>query len=299
MEGGWQEQHDVLRNDVDQMTGKLDRVLEILANLNRPPPPVVVENAAVIGPIPPRDPSSSNVPWPPYGLPIGYTPPGYMPPLTEGPTIAQAIQVHVGNNTEVPANQPGAPQAQLGRATPQENIEDPRNAYQDLANMCLVPDLVLPQKFKVPDFEKYKGLSCPKSHLYMQLEGSRIRSWRDLVNAFVRQYQYNVDMAPSRTQLQNMSQKDDESFKVYAQRWRELAAQVRPPLLETELVDMFTNTLKGVYFERMVGSVSSGFSDLVKIRERIENGIKSGKIFVASGNQNAMKKSSDNFSERK
>ncbi|PNY02757.1 hypothetical protein L195_g026076, partial [Trifolium pratense] len=26
----------------------------------------------------------------------------------------------------------------------------------DLANMCLVPDLVLPPKFKVPDFEKYK-----------------------------------------------------------------------------------------------------------------------------------------------
>ncbi|MCI65042.1 gag-protease polyprotein, partial [Trifolium medium] len=37
----------------------------------------------------------------------------------------------------------------------------------DLANMCLVPDLVFPPKFKVPDFEKYKGLSCPKSHLVM------------------------------------------------------------------------------------------------------------------------------------
>ncbi|MCI58821.1 hypothetical protein A2U01_0080076, partial [Trifolium medium] len=31
----------------------------------------------------------------------------------------------------------------------------------DLANMCLVPNVVLPPKFKVPDFEKYKGLSCP------------------------------------------------------------------------------------------------------------------------------------------
>ncbi|MCI44499.1 hypothetical protein A2U01_0065738, partial [Trifolium medium] len=29
----------------------------------------------------------------------------------------------------------------------------------DLANMCLVPDLVFPPKFKVPDFEKYKGQS--------------------------------------------------------------------------------------------------------------------------------------------
>ena len=37
-------------------------------------------------------------------------------------------------------------------------------------------------------------------------------------------------------------------------------------------------TLQGLYDEKMVGSVSSGFSDLVTIRERIETGIKSGKI---------------------
>ncbi|MCI91593.1 gag-protease polyprotein, partial [Trifolium medium] len=31
--------------------------------------------------------------------------------------------------------------------------------------MCLVPDVVMPPKFKTPDFEKYKGLQCPKIHL--------------------------------------------------------------------------------------------------------------------------------------
>ncbi|MCI64815.1 gag-protease polyprotein, partial [Trifolium medium] len=31
--------------------------------------------------------------------------------------------------------------------------------------MCLVPDVVVPPKFKAPDFEKYKGLKCPKIHL--------------------------------------------------------------------------------------------------------------------------------------
>ena len=33
------------------------------------------------------------------------------------------------------------------------------------ADMCLVPDVVIPPKFKVPDFEKYKGVSCPDTHL--------------------------------------------------------------------------------------------------------------------------------------
>jgi len=30
-----------------------------------------------------------------------------------------------------------------------------------------VPNVVIPHKFKVPDFEKYKGNTCPKEHLVM------------------------------------------------------------------------------------------------------------------------------------
>ena len=33
---------------------------------------------------------------------------------------------------------------------------------------------------------------------YTNLESSRIRSWKDLMAAFIRQYQYNSDMAPNR-----------------------------------------------------------------------------------------------------
>lgn len=33
--------------------------------------------------------------------------------------------------------------------------------------LSLVLDLVLPPKFKVPDFEKYDGTRCPKAHLVM------------------------------------------------------------------------------------------------------------------------------------
>jgi len=34
-------------------------------------------------------------------------------------------------------------------------------------DLCLVPNVQIPHKFKVPDFEKYKGNSCPKDHLVM------------------------------------------------------------------------------------------------------------------------------------
>ena len=39
--------------------------------------------------------------------------------------------------------------------------------FRDVVGLCLVPDVVISPKFKVPDFEKYKGTTCPKSHLTM------------------------------------------------------------------------------------------------------------------------------------
>ena len=118
--------------------------------------------------------------------------------------------------------------------------------------MCLVSGLVIPAKFKTPDFDRSEGHSCPKSHLimyyrkmvahveddklmihcfqdslrgapskwYLSLDQSRIRCFQDLSDAFIQHYKYNMDMAPDRRQLLSMSQKDNESFKEYAQRWR-------------------------------------------------------------------------------
>lgn len=87
------------------------------------------------------------------------------------------------------------------------------------------------------------NLSGASLEWYMQLEHTYIRTWRDMENAFLKHYQYKTDMASNRTQLQILTQNTDESFKGYAQRWRELAAKVQPPLLERELVDMFMSTL--------------------------------------------------------
>ena len=113
-------------------------------------------------------------------------------------------------------------------------IEGGRNyAFADMAELCLVPNMVIPPKFKVPNFNKYKGTTCPNNHLkmyyrkigayakdekllmhffqesltgaavtwYINLEPSRVHSWKDLMVAFIRKYQYNSDMAPERMQL--------------------------------------------------------------------------------------------------
>ena len=36
-----------------------------------------------------------------------------------------------------------------------------------MAELCLVPNIVIPPKFKVLNFDKYKGTTCPKNHLKM------------------------------------------------------------------------------------------------------------------------------------
>jgi hypothetical protein len=101
------------------------------------------------------------------------------------------------------------------------------------------------------------SLSGASLEWYMQLEHTHIRTWRELDEAFLKHYQYNSDMAPKRTQLQSLAQKPYESFKEYAQCWRDLASRVQPPLLEKELVGMFMDTLQGPYLDRMIGSVTS------------------------------------------
>ena len=145
----------------------------------------------------------------------------------------------------------------------------------DASKMSLVPDLVLPPKFKVPTFDKYDGTKCLSAHLYMyyrkmtghtnndkllihyfqdSLTGSATRwynqlslenvwSWTDLAKAFLVQYKYMTESAPNRISLQNIEKKTTEIFREYAHKWKDLAAQVQPPMTDKELNKTLLNTL--------------------------------------------------------
>ncbi|XP_058749514.1 uncharacterized protein LOC131622493 [Vicia villosa] len=106
------------------------------------------------------------------------------------------------------------------------------------------------------------SLSGASLEWYTQLERTNIRTWKDLAKAFFKHYKHNSDMVPTRIKLQSLTQKVDESFREYAQRWRELAARIQPPLLERELIDMFMDTLQDPYLNQMVGCAASEFSTL-------------------------------------
>ena len=75
----------------------------------------------------------------------------------------------------------------------------------------------------------HDSLSGTQLEWFYQLEGANVRNWEDLAAAFYKQYQYNTDLSPTRTQLQGMSMGTGEGFKDYAQKWRDLAGRVQPP----------------------------------------------------------------------
>ncbi|XP_058774739.1 uncharacterized protein LOC131649009, partial [Vicia villosa] len=207
---------------------------------------------------------------------------------------------------------------------------DPEGRTTIVSQLCLVPSVQIPAKFKVPDFEKYKGSSCPQSHLvmyarkmstyadnhqllihyfqdsltgaalkwYTGLDSTNIRTFNDLGEAFVRQYKYNSDMAPDRDQLRSMAQKDHEAFKEYAQRWRETAAQINPPLKEKEMTKIFLNTLSPFYYERMIASAPSDFTEMVNMGMRLEEGVRTGRLTKEGGSSSGTKKFGSGFPKK-
>jgi hypothetical protein len=82
----------------------------------------------------------------------------------------------------------------------------------------VVYDEKLPMHF-FQDSLSRTTLSC-----YMRLDNTKIWRWKDLVDAFFKQYKYNMDIAPDITSLSNLVKSDKESIREYAQKWRESAA---------------------------------------------------------------------------
>lgn len=72
--------------------------------------------------------------------------------------------------------------------------------------------------------------------------------------------------------------------------------------MERELFDMFMGTLQGPYYDKMVDSTSTGFFELVMDGERIEAGLKMGKMQSAntgSSGSGVSKKSFSGYPKKK
>jgi len=134
----------------------------------------------------------------------------------------KVLQVLTGDGFQSKATTVGIEGAKAKIKCLEERLQiiEGRSSYGlgEAAELCLVPDVVIPSKFKVPECEKYKGITYPKSHLtmycrkmsahahdenllihffqdslagmtlswYMHLEPTHIHSWKDLVGVFLK-----------------------------------------------------------------------------------------------------------------
>jgi hypothetical protein len=134
------------------------------------------------------------------------------------------------------------------------------------AEMCLVFNVVIPKTFRVQKFVKYIGTQCPITHLktycnkiakvvhdekllihffqdylsdtaltwYMWLDNTKVKRWKDLVDAFIRQCKFNMNMTLDRSSLQATGKGTKESIREYTQIWREVVTQVNIFLLKRD-----------------------------------------------------------------
>ncbi|XP_059302328.1 uncharacterized protein LOC132054303 [Lycium ferocissimum] len=174
--------------------------------------------------------------------------------------------------------------------------------YSDL---CIHPDLGLPEGFKIPKFDHFNRSDNPKAHLRAycdQLVGNgeneallmrkkwQVHSWKD--------YGFNVENVPDRFSLEKIRQKS-ETYREYASHWRDEAARVQPPMTKAEVVAAFIRYQKSDCFDKMITMKGRTFADLVAIGEDIKDGLKTDRIVSvlnrsgASGAMGGKKKRED------
>ncbi|XP_071921845.1 uncharacterized protein [Coffea arabica] len=189
-----------------------------------------------------------------------------------------------------------------------------RHGGWDYDELCLFPDIQLPVGFKTPKFSKYDGTRNPKTHLkmfanklgkpvddenlpmhlfpesleggaldwYSNLKSGEVKTWLDLSTAFVKQYEFNCELAPTRTTLEGTKRKPSEDHKTYAKRWRKLAAKVEPPMTEEEIVRTFIKAHDPPYFEEIFRMTGSSFAAIINKLEEYDEFVKAGKIVNVS-----------------
>ncbi|XP_060210661.1 uncharacterized protein LOC132637616 [Lycium barbarum] len=179
--------------------------------------------------------------------------------------------------------------------------------YDDL---CMQPDLDLPERFKISKFEMFNGTGNPKAHLYSycdQLVGVKKNGplimrlfsrsltdeaaewvstqdmrqwllWENMVESFMERFRFNVETVPDCSYLEKVKQKSIENYREFASRWRVEVARVQLLICEGELVSVFIRSQEPDFNDRMLSMAGRPFSELVKMGKVIEDGLKSGKI---------------------
>ena len=61
-----------------------------------------------------------------------------------------------------------------------------------------------------------------------------------------------------------------------------MVVEVQPPLTDKEMTSMIMNTLRTLFYDRMISNATTNFSDIIVNGDKIEYGIKHRRLVEAS-----------------
>ncbi|PKI74258.1 hypothetical protein CRG98_005379 [Punica granatum] len=111
----------------------------------------------------------------------------------------------------------------------------------------------------------------------MTLKAGDIPTWTDLSQKFLDQHRFCAETPSTLLDLSLMQMKEDQTFEAYAAEWRGKAAKHIPLITERQQVQLLHSTLRGAYYSHLLVHTSS-FSDLIEVGNKLDMGVKLGKI---------------------
>ncbi|XP_070054406.1 uncharacterized protein [Nicotiana tomentosiformis] len=116
--------------------------------------------------------------------------------------------------------------------------------YEDL---CIQPDVELPEGYKPPMIEMFDGTGDPKVHLRTYC--NKLVGVGKNEQIRMKLFRFNTENAPHIFYIQNLKKKQTKTFREYATRWRSEAAKVRPTLEEEQMNKFFVRAQYLQYYE--------------------------------------------------
>jgi len=116
------------------------------------------------------------------------------------------------------------------------------------------------------------------THRTLETDHSNIRSTlptRFTLAEFNSRYADNADTQATMRTLEVLTQKDNEGFTDYFNRWKKISGQIATQPNETEMVDKFITSLRPIYQCNMRYANISNFGQLIALGRRLEDDMQS------------------------
>ncbi|KAI4302102.1 hypothetical protein MLD38_037889 [Melastoma candidum] len=115
-------------------------------------------------------------------------------------------------------------------------------------------------------------------HWYYTKDVSKYATFRELALKFLNYYSFNVEMAPTISDLRKLKRYRSKDIKQFAYRFREMALQIKPALKEKELINEFFQLLLHEYLPYMIGQTITTFAQAVINADKLDGMNREGLI---------------------